>query len=391
MNKKRPFINIIISIGHFFKRLNKILLDQFRKWFKSSSFRSFSSSLIAILAGLLIGLVILLITNPSKAWAGFGKIIAGGFSGGRLGVGDIFYYATPILLTGLSVGFAFKTGLFNIGAAGQYMIGQFGAVYVALTWTNIPPSWHWILATLAGFVFGALWGIIPGLFKAYLKVNEVLTTIMFNYIGMYLINMTIINTPHLYDLLTARTKKLPASSNIPKMGLNILFPGSSINGGIIIAIIVAIIIAIVLKRTTFGYELKACGLNQEASRYAGISEKRSIVLSMMIAGGLAGLGGALAILAGSGNHIETVDVLAQNGFNGIPVALLALSNPIAIIFSSIFISYITLGGFYMQLHAFAPEIIDIILATIIYFSAFQLIIKILIGKLRRIRYKEVKS
>lgn len=387
MSNKSKLTSFFTSIGKFFKQLNQVLRDQFSRWFKSVSFQNFTSSLTAILAGLIVGLIILLITNPSKAWAGFGKIIAGGFTGGLAGIGDILYYATPILLTGLSVGFAFKTGLFNIGAAGQYMVGQFASVYVALTFTGLPSLLHWMLATIAGFIVGALWGTIPGLFKAYLKVNEVITTIMFNYIGMYLVNMIITSTSHLYDLLTARTKNLPASSNIPKMGLNYIFLGSSVNGGIIIAIVVAIIIYIILNQTIFGYELKACGLNQDACKYAGINEKRSIVFSMMIAGGLAGLGGALAILAGSGNHIETIDVLAVNGFNGIPVALLGLSNPIGIIFSALFISHISQGGFYMQLHAFAPEIVDIILSVIIYFSAFALIIKVLISNIRRTRQK----
>jgi simple sugar transport system permease protein len=164
------------------------------------------------------------------------------------------------------------------------------------------------------------------------------------------------------------------------------FIHSSVNSGIFIAIGAAILIYIILEKTTFGYELKACGFNRDAARYAGINEKRSIVLSMIIAGALAGLGGALLFLSGSGVAINVVDVLAQEGFNGIPVALLGLNNPISIIFSGMFIAYLNVGGFNMQLYNFAPQIIDIIIAVIIYFSAFALLFKdFLISVLRRKR------
>ena len=163
---------------------------------------------------------------------------------------------------------------------------------------------------------------------------------------------------------------------------------STVNSGFYIAIIVAIVMYIVLNKTTFGYELKACGFNKDASKYAGINEKRSIVFSMVIAGALAGLGGGLLYLSGpSGRHIKAVDVLAIEGFNGIPVALLGLSNPIGIIFSAIFISYITLGGNYLQTLDFVPEIIDIIIACIIYFSAFALLFRNILPKLLKMLTK----
>ena len=340
---------------------------------------SFISSVLAILVGLVFGLLILLISNPSQAWGGFTTILSGGFTGGLRGLGQVLYHATPIIMTGLSVGFAFKTGLFNIGAPGQFIVGAYAAVYVGVKWTTLPAGLHWVVALLAAFIAGGLWALLPGVLKAYYNVNEVISSIMMNYIGMYLVNFRVTKT--VYDSLKNQSKPPLKTAILPKMGMNKLFPDSSANGGILIAILMVIIIYIVLNKTTFGYELKACGFNRNASRYAGINERRSIVLSMVIAGALAGLGGGLLYLSGSGKHIEVVDVLAAEGFNGIPVALLGLSNPIGVLFAGLFIAYITVGGFYMQLFDFAPQIIDIIIASIIYFSAFSLAFKQLLSKL----------
>ncbi|MBP7908312.1 MAG: ABC transporter permease, partial [Proteocatella sp.] len=157
------------------------------------AFESFLSSFSAILIGLLFGFLILLISHPSQALPGFMTILLGGFTGGAKGLGDVLYFATPLILTGLSVGFAFKTGLFNIGAPGQFVLGSYFAVYVGIKFTSIPPSIHWIVALAAGIAGGALWGAIPGLLKAYRNVHEVIASIMMNYIGIYLVNMLVKN------------------------------------------------------------------------------------------------------------------------------------------------------------------------------------------------------
>lgn len=356
---------------------------------RSQGFNRASASVTAILSGLLFGLVILLISNPSQAFDGFLIIMKGGFSTGAKGMGQVFYFATPLILTGLSVGFAFKTGLFNIGAAGQFVMGAFAAIYIGVKWTFLPAPWHWIVALLGAALIGGLWALIPGLLKAYLNVHEVISTIMMNYIGMYMANMLVKAT--VYDARKNLSMITAESSVLPKGGLDAIFHNvrgsgsfdySTVNSGIYIAIGIAIVMYIILNKTTFGYELKACGFNQNASKYAGINEKRSVVLSMVIAGALAGLGGGLLYLSGAnGRQLKVIDVLAMEGFNGIPVALLGLSNPIGIIFSAIFISYITQGGNYLQSMDFVPEVIDIIVACIIYFSAFALIIRNLITKL----------
>jgi len=352
------------------------------KKLKLSSMSGVISSVFAVVVGLLFGFIVLLLSNPSQAAEGFMTIITGSFTRGAKGVGQIFYYATPLIMTGLSVGFAFKTGIFNIGTPGQFILGAFGAVYVGIKMPSLGGV-HWIVALLASIALGALWAVLPGILNAFFNVNVVIACIMMNYIGMYLVNFTVKNTPSLFDQLKNQSRAVASSAQLPKMGLDKLFPGSSVNGGFFIAVLAVIIIYIILNKTTFGFELKAAGFNRDASKYAGMNEKRNIIMSMAIAGALAGLGGGLLYLAGTGKYIEIVDVLASEGFSGISVALLGLSHPIGILGSGIFIAYITAGGFYVQLLDYSTEIIDIIIAVIIYFSAFSLIIRTFINRLAK--------
>ncbi len=332
-------------------------------------FSSFTSALMAIVVGLLFGFIVMLLANPNNAVAGFRYVLLGGL--GRFG--DVLYFATPILMTGLSVAFAFKMGLFNIGASGQYTMGMFFTLYVAFMF-NLPPSIHWIVAILAGMIGGMLWGFIPGIFKSLLNVNEVITSIMTNYIGMYLVDMLIRSNEAMYIPSMTRTKYIPQQVQIRSLGI----AGSNVNFGVIFAILIAILLYVVLQKTTFGYELKATGYNKHAAEYAGMNGKRNIILTMVIAGALSGLGGAFAILApseiiGSSMTYEPINVIAANGFNGIAVALLGNSHPIGTIFSALFISYIQRGGTLASLVGYKPEIIDLVIAVIIYFSAFAAI------------------
>mgnify|MGYP004583230983 FL=1 len=350
----------------------------------------FLSSLFAIIVGLLVGFIILLISNPSQAAAGFATIITGPVTHGMKGLGQVLYYATPIILTGLSVGFAFKTGLFNIGASGQFIIGGFAAVYVGIKCGSLGPI-QWVVALVAAIIAGMIWGAVPGIFKALFNVNEVISCIMMNYIGMYLVNFLVSTNTGLYDKIRNYSKDVAKTANVPKMGLDSLFAGSSVNGGFIISVIAVIVIYIILQKTIFGYELKAAGFNADASKYAGMNEKRNIILSMAIAGGLSALAGGLLYLAGSGKHIVIEDILASEGFTGISVALLGLSNPIGVLFAGLFIAYITAGGFYLPLLNFSTEIIDIIIAVIIYFSAFSLFVRGFILKIRKNRAEKQLS
>ena len=340
------------------------------------------AALLCILIGLIVGLIALVIINPEHAWQqGFLRIIQGGFYDFPYGVGKTLTNSAPLIMTGLSVAFAFKTGLFNIGAAGQYTLGAFGGLYCALI-LNLP----WYVCLLASALFGAVWGAIPGGFKAYLNINEVITSIMFNWIGLYMVNEIIYarGTGAMYDANNTRTWKVAdrsPDSLIPSGGMAELFHTPSTTISIFLAIAAAILIWVVLEKTTFGYELKAVGLNKNAARYAGINEKKNIILSMTIAGALAGFGAGLLYLSGGAewNPLNTTSLPAM-GFNGIATALLAASHPIGTIFSSIFISHITVGGSFLPTKYFPAEIADLISGIIIYLCAFAMLFRGLIAK-----------
>ena len=338
----------------------------------------FGSSALSILSGLLLGLILLYIANPAQAIPGFLKILEGGLGGGWQTIGKVINYAIPIIMTGLSVAFAFKTGLFNIGASGQFTFGGFLAIYIGAKWTFLPFGIHWLVAVLVAVLGGALWGAIPGLLKAYRNVNEVISSIMMNYIALYLVNWATVTL--VYDKARNQSRAVAASAKTPSLGLNELLPGSRLDLSLFIAIACVILLYIIITKTTFGYELRACGLSRDAARYAGINERRSIMLSMTIAGALSGLGGALLYLGHTGTFIQIKEIIAPQGFNGIPVALLGLSHPIGVFFSGIFIAHITVGGTNMQLFDFTVEIIDMIIAAIVYFGAFALVFRMLLGK-----------
>lgn len=364
------------------------------------------ASLISIVIGLAVGSVIVLIAglaNPalgfSGAWDGIRLIFGGIFSTGRdasgaltfgfnsTNLGNMLFRATPLILTGLSVAVAFKTGLFNIGAPGQYLMGTAATLMLALGIpSEVVPTWLiWFIAFLGGILAGALWGCIPGLVKALLNINEVLACIMTNWIAANLVTWIfdgsdfrnlVENTKSGYIYKTTYNGVATA-----KLGLDKIFPNSQVNGGIVVAILIAILIYILMSKTTLGYQLKACGSNRHAARYAGIQDKRNIVLSMAIAGGLSGAAAALYYLSGNTEFFwSTYQTLPATGFNGIPVALLAASNPIAVIFTGCFMSMLDIVGLQLtNLTAYNEYITDVIIATIVYLSAFSLVIKMLLN------------
>ncbi|MCL2015742.1 MAG: ABC transporter permease [Defluviitaleaceae bacterium] len=353
--------------------------DFMDKFLKGSGL-SIVSSVAVVIAGMLLGFIVLFISNASQAPAAIVTILTFGFSSLR-NFGDVLYFATPIIMTGLSVGFAYKTGLFNIGASGQFTFGAFVAVYIALNFEFLAPPLRIIAALAAAMLAGALWAAIPGLLKAYRNVHEVISCIMTNYIGMFLVNYLILTT--IFDPMRASSQRVPPSTHIPIWGLDSIFTdavrASPLNASIFVAIFSALLMYIILDRTTFGYELKACGLNKDAAKYAGINENRSIIFSMMISGALAGLGGGMHFLSGAGRTMSVADVLANEGFMGISVSLLGLNHPIGIIFSGVLIAYLQRGGFNIQPLGFAQEIIEIAIAVIIYFCAFVLLVRTQLG------------
>ena len=353
----------------------------------SEALLSVAASLICIVIGLALGVVALALINAEHAFNdGLLVILQSGMKSPR-NMGTVLANAAPLIMTGLSVGFAFKTGLFNIGAAGQYTVGAFGALYCAIV-LQMP----WYVCLLAAMLLGALWGAIPGIFKAYLNINEVITAIMFNWIGLYMVNDIMYGKGKspMYDMATTKTfslRKHAPESMIPSCGMSELFGGTkwgaetvraleSVTIAIFIAIFLAIVVYVILNKTTFGYELKACGFNKNAAQYAGINDKRNIILSMMISGALAGIGAGLYYLSTVAEWNPQVSTaLPAIGFNGISAALLACSNPIGTIFSSLFISYITVGGTKLSTQYYTKEIADVITALIIDLCAFSLLFK----------------
>lgn len=341
---------------------------------------SFFASLISIGVGLLFGFILLLLLNPQFAGQGFMSLVTAGLKSTDK-LAKVLYQAAPLMMTGLSVGFAFKTGLFNIGASGQYTVGAGLALIFAIQFQQ-----PWYVCLLIAMIGGAFWGVFPGLFKALFNVNEVITSIMFNWIAMLAVNLTISNLPMMLPRYwgqaqidrTANLAIANPTALIPKLGLDELLNSNYMNISIFISIAFAVLLWVVLSKTTFGYELKACGFNRNASVYAGINAKRNIVLSMVIAGALSGIGGGLYYLAGTGQY-TLLKSLLNMGFNGIPVALLASSHPLGTIFSTLFVSYIQVGGDAMQ-PEFVKEIIDMIIAVIIYLAAFSLLVRELLNR-----------
>ena len=371
-------------------------------WQKDGT-KSVLASLNSILIGMAVGGVIILVVGLGNenlglagAWEGIRLVFGGLFSTGRnaagqltfgfnpTSVGNMLFRATPLILTGLSVAVAFKTGLFNIGAPGQYLMGTAATLMLALgiPTETVPAPLVWLIAFLGGMLAGALWGCIPGLVKAFLNINEVLACIMTNWIAANLVTWMFDGSN--YRNLVENTKSgyiYKTSYNgvqTAKFGLDKLFPGSQVNGGIIIAIVIAILVYILMNKTTLGYELKACGANRHAARYAGIGDKRNIVLSMAIAGALSGAAASLYYLAGNTEFFwSTYQTLPATGFNGIPVALLAASNPIGVIFTGCFMSMLDIVGLQLtNLTAYNEYITDVIIAVIVYLSAFSLVIKL---------------
>ncbi|MBQ2158088.1 MAG: ABC transporter permease [Oscillospiraceae bacterium] len=385
------------------------------------------SSLISIVVGLLVGGIVVLIVgltsdniSVSGAFEGLQLIFAGILSTGRdaagnltwgfnpASIGNMLFRATPIIMTGLSVAVAFKTGLFNIGAPGQYLMGTAATLFVAL---SIPagalPGWLiWLLAFLAGCAAGAIWGAIPGLVKAFLNINEVLACIMTNWIAANVVTW-LFDSSNLKNVVeSTKTGYIYKTTfglvdgqyvagrgiQTPKLGLDKLFPGSQVNAGIIIAIIAAIGMYILMNKTTLGYELKACGANRHAARYAGIRDKRNIVLSMSIAGALAASGAALYYLSGNTEFFwTTYQSLPAEGFNGIPVALLALNNPIGVVFAGLFMAMLRIVGLQLtNLTAYNEYITDVIISVIVYLSAFSLVIRMFLTSRKKRHAAEPK-
>ena len=386
--------------------MKNTLLDLYEK----DGVRKLLASLISIVIGLLVGTLVVVIVGLTKdtisgqgIWDGVRIIFAGILCNGRsasgalswgfnsTSVGNMLFRATPLIMTGLSVAVANKTGLFNIGAPGQYLMGTLASLCIALGIPSeaVPVGIIWLLSFLGGCLAGALWGTIPGLLKALLNINEVLACIMTNWLAANLVTWAFDVSNFKNMVEGTKTGYIYKTSfngvATSKMGLDKLFPNSQVNGGILVAVLIAVAMYILMTKTTMGYQLKACGANRHAARYAGINDKRNIVLSMAIAGGLAGGGAALYWLSGNTEFFwSTYQSLPAVGFNGIPVALLAVNNPIGVIFTGIFMAMLDIVGQQLTgMTAYNEYITDVIISVIVYLSAFSLVIQTMLPKIKK--------
>lgn len=372
---------------------------------KNPVLKQILASIICIICGFIVGIIVMLfitIVNKDLSMSnlsdGVKYLFLGPFSSQnsitvKRNLGNMIFYITPLIMTGLSVAIAFKTGLFNIGAAGQFLMGTMGSLMIALH-INCADNRGlgilvWLLALVVGIICGALWGAIPGIFKAFFDINEVVVCIMTNWIAANIVTWVFSNQSSIINIPEGKSAYLVKTSGFgtytPTFGLDKILPNSYIDGGIIIVIIIAIIFFIIMSKTKFGFELKACGANKHASKYAGMNEKKNIVLSMAIAGGLAAIGGSLYYL-NAGIELQYGSIYANlpdYGFNGIPAALLANCDPIGVIFSASFLRYISASGSRLQLAGYNAYIASVISSVIIYFAGFSRLFLMLLSKKRK--------
>lgn len=343
----------------------------------SGSMQSIISSVICALIGIFVGFIILLAINAENAPKAMSTILKN-FMYFKKHPQQLYYFGStlvksvPLILCALSVLFAYKAGLFNIGVGGQYCLAIGISLWCALHW-HLP----WLSCVLIATLTAAVWGAISGALKAFFNINEVIACIMMNWISLYLVNVLMHNESVMNLTLseTYSVRKLSAQSLIPSCGLGKFFHNNEyVTIAIPLTIIIAVIIMVVLSKTTFGYELRATGLNKNAAKYAGMKDKTNIILTMAIAGALAGLAASLYYLTDI-QAWKTSSSVPGMGFNGIAVAFLGGLHPIGVIFAGYFIEHITLGGSYIDMRYYNPQIADLISSIIIYTCAFVLFFK----------------
>ena len=342
-----------------------------KKILRNQAVQSLLASLLCIVVGMLTGYIVLLFINPEGAGEAILTVIKNYFyypskPAIMKYLGNTLVKTAPLLMCGLSVLFAYKAGLFNIGAAGQYVAGAGAALYLALA-LHMP----WYICLLAAMVAGALLGAASGLLKSYFNVNEVISCIMLNWISLYCVNMLLTRVKESTSPYTLTLASTNPSALLPSMGLGALFSKNTyVTIALPLSVLVAIIIWVVLEKTRFGYELRATGNNKNAAKYCGMNQNRNTVLTMMIAGAIAGMGAAMLYLTGFEQWQCSQSSVPAMGFNGISAAFLGGLNPIGTIFSSYFIQHITNGGAYVDKSLYCAQISDLISSLIIYLCGF---------------------
>ncbi|HAX31145.1 ABC transporter permease [Vescimonas sp.] len=343
---------------------------------KNNGVQSLLASLVCVILGLLIGYIVLLFINPDGAGEAITDVMKNFLTYSKPEtqvkyLGNTLVKTAPLLMCSLSILFAYKVGLFNIGAAGQYCIGVALSLYAALAW-----GWSWLPCMLLAMLGGALLGAISGLLKSYCNVNEVISGIMLNWIVLYLTNMLLTQVKEDTSPYTFVLSHKNASAILPSLGLGSLFNGNQYVGlALPLSIVIAILVWVVLEKTRIGYELRATGNNKNAAKYCGMAEKRNIIMTLAISGMLAGLGAAMLYLTGYEQWQCSTSSVPGMGFNGIAAAFLGGLNPIGAILASFFIQHITAGGAYVDKSMYCAQISDLISSIIIYLCGFVLFMK----------------
>ncbi|PKG23091.1 ABC transporter permease [Niallia nealsonii] len=348
----------------------------------SNTVKKISIPVISVLLGVIVGTIIMLVTGYSPVdaytalWNGaFGEVYF---------TGEVVRQVTPLILAGLAVAFAFRTGLFNIGVEGQLIVGWTAAVWVGVAF-DLPKVIHLPLAVLAAAAAGALWAFVPGFLKARFRVHEVIVSIMMNYIALHVTNYMIRNV--ITDKAD-RTENVFPSATLRSDFLASITDHSRLHWGILIALLCVFIMWFILEKTTKGYELKAVGFSQQASQYAGMNVNRNIILSMVISGIFAGLAGAMEGL-GTFEYASIKGGFTGVGFDGIAVALLGANGPIGIVLASILFGFLKVGALNMPLEAGVPnEMVDIIIALIVFFVASSYMIRLFLEKISKNKSKK---
>ena len=343
---------------------------------KNSGVQSLLASLVCVVLGMLIGYIVLLFINPNGAGEAIATVMKNFLTYSRSDtqlkyLGNTLVKTAPLLMCALAILFAYKVGLFNIGAAGQYCAGVALSLYAALAW-----GWSWLPCMLLAMVGGALLGAVSGLLKSYCNVNEVISGIMLNWIVLYLTNMLLTNVKEVASPYTVVLADTNPGAILPSLGLGALFNDNKYVGlALPLSVVIAILVWVVLEKTRFGYELRATGNNKNAAKYCGMAEKRNIILTLVISGALAGLGAAMLYLTGYEQWQCSTSAVPGMGFNGIAAAFLGGLNPIGTILASFFIQHITAGGAYVDKTMYCAQISDLIAAVIIYLCGFVLFMK----------------
>ncbi|MFU0782814.1 MAG: ABC-type guanosine uptake system NupNOPQ, permease component NupP [Thermoanaerobacterium thermosaccharolyticum] len=346
--------------------------------------KSIYMPILAVIIAIIIGSIIMLVTgfNPLAAYA---SLFIGAF-GTLPNIANTLANAVPLIITGLGVAIAFNAGLFNIGAEGQYWIGAIVATWIGYSFKGLPWYIHIPFALIAAMIAGGLWGgIVPGFAKAYTGAHEVITTMMMSYVAIYFSHYLLEFGPMMEKGSVPQSPLIKDSAVIPTILRN-----TQLSYGIFIAIAAALFVYWLMYKTVWGYEMRAVGFNQRASKYAGMNVPLNIVLSLSLSGIFAGLAGAVQIL---GVQHRLYDSFTSGyGYTAIVVALLAKNNPIGVVFSALLFAALGTGSQYMQLNAQVPgQLADVITGLIIFFVAADKIIEVLKSMFKKQKKEELAS